>query len=539
MSQTLLKFDETLISIKNMKFKKQENNSKSKDTEILKTVRVSTATIEVVSRGGNANAEHIKALKGVDNETGQIYNRSLLKISEGKANDPIHGLNNIKQQAGFSAEVASTAKDNANAIMEGRSERTMRSEDLPNIYGKNNTTVDRVKTINRKVIAGTEAQMKFVSNPEKLIDKIVVGTPGTKNDLSRYQKVKLELPSEQVERAKQHCQDKANKLREDSLILREKGKVDLAKKMSKDADGYEKVKNNIKDSGLTTEEAVYYRTHPKIATAKAIIKNSHSAGVEGAIYGAVIGGVISLFQNAFELSQGKSEVGKAINSIAKDTIKAGTFAYVGTFVGSAAKGGMGQSTYPAIRSISKTNLPSQIVAICFVAGTNIKRYVNGEIDELQLAENLGEQGVGMLSASMMATLGQIAIPIPVVGAVIGGIIGCSLSTMFYQSALEASRRARDASANYERTKLICEAARKKIDLEHEKLVRFINKEIPALRQETEKLLSSFILNDDVDAFAQEINSYAELLGAKLQFNSMEEFDTFMLSSSQPLTLKKE
>lgn len=58
----------------------------------------------------------------------------------------------------------------------------------------------------------------------------------------------------------------------------------------------------------------------------------------------------------------------------------------------------------------------------------------------------------MLSSTMMATMGQIAIPIPVVGAVLGGMIGYSLSSIFYQAALDSAKRAKEAEANYQKIK---------------------------------------------------------------------------------------
>lgn len=112
----------------------QMNTIRSNNNENLKNVAVAGALTETVSRYGSAGAEFLKGLRGVDNETGQIFDRSLQKIATYKIN-PQNAQSNIKQQAGFSAEVASTSKRNAEAIINGDKNRFIRSEDLKS-YGK-------------------------------------------------------------------------------------------------------------------------------------------------------------------------------------------------------------------------------------------------------------------------------------------------------------------------------------------------------------------------------------------------------------------
>jgi len=58
-------------------------------------------------------------------------------------------------------------------------------------------------------------------------------------------------------------------------------------------------RKNVRDSGLTTQEAIYYREHPEIATLLDIGRTSHHAGLEGARIGAALGVSISLLSNFF------------------------------------------------------------------------------------------------------------------------------------------------------------------------------------------------------------------------------------------------
>lgn len=133
----------------------------------LKNISIACASAELVSRYGSAGAEYLKGLRGIDYETGQKFDRSLIDISNYKTN-PEYVDNNIKQQAGFSAEINSVSKKNAEAIIAGKPNRFSRSEDIAG-YGKNHNVVDIIELIDGKEIS--TSQMKFVSNPEGLLKK--------------------------------------------------------------------------------------------------------------------------------------------------------------------------------------------------------------------------------------------------------------------------------------------------------------------------------------------------------------------------------
>ena len=147
----------------------------------------------------------------------------------------------LKQQAGFSAEISSVSKRNAQAIIDGKANRFVRSEDLAK-YGKNNTTVDIVELLDGKELS--TAQMKFVSHPDELLKKIARGEGGGKNDYSRYLAVdRVEVPTEQVEMMKATCREQANNLKEQAQALREKGNLPLADKFEKQAENYRQLEH--------------------------------------------------------------------------------------------------------------------------------------------------------------------------------------------------------------------------------------------------------------------------------------------------------
>ena len=517
-----MKSPSTLLSSK--------NDSDDHKVEIARDITrtgVAASTTEAVNRFGSANAEYIKGYNGIDKETGQKFAKGLADIAKHRVNaDPAEAAKNIKQQAGYAAEVATTSRDNAEAIIAKSNIRTTRSDDLPQ-YGRNHTVVDRVQILDGQIIEGSQTQMKFVGNRDELLKDIA----REDGKFARYRGTKLELPSEQYEGAAQHCRDQAKQLRLNAESAEQAGKPDVATKLHSEAANFEKLSSDVRDSGMTTEQAIFYREHPKIATALDIASTSHSAGIQGAQYGAAIGVSVSLFQNIFALALDEKTLGQAATSIAMDTSKAAVVGYGSAFAGAALKGAMQQSGKKTLGNLAGTTAPALAVNICLSLGSSVKRYVAGDITESQLLLEVGEKGAGMLSASMMAALGQLAIPVPFVGAAIGGMIGYTLSSLFYQSALNAALGAELSRQQLERIRSIEAAARARIAEEQAALDAFTRQEIPQLRRETQQLfaLVNASSNCGVDTLTAAINQYAGLLGKQLQFHSLQDFDKFMES----------
>jgi hypothetical protein len=508
--------------------KEHKGQDRSEIREDILHAGVALSARETVGRFGSANAEYIKGYRGIDHETGQQFAKGLAGISKYKVSPESEKMasNNIKQQAGFSAEIASTSRDNAEAIIQGSKIRTSRSDDLPQ-YGKNHNVVDRVQILDGQIIEGSQTQMKFVGDRNGLFEKIA----REDGKFARYRGVKLELPSEQYEGAKAFCQQRAGELREQAQQVERHGKPEVAAELRSKAANYEQLAENVSDSGLTTEQAIFYRKHPKLATLRDIAATSHRAGMEGAKYGALIGGCISLFKNSFAVAQDEMKLRNAATQVGQDIVKAGALGYGTAAVGAAIKAGMQQSGYQTLRGMANTSAPTLVVNICLSLGSSVKRYVRGDISEADLLIEVGEKGAGMLSSGMMAALGQIAIPVPFVGAAIGGMVGYTLSSIFYQSALDAAKGAEGSRVNLERVRAIEAAARAQIAEERAALDAFMLRELPQLHRETQQLFVAVDAdgNCSVDALATAINQYAALLGKQLQFESMAEFDDFMLS----------
>ncbi|GAA8992928.1 hypothetical protein Taitung14_07770 [Helicobacter pylori] len=61
------------------------------------------------------------------------------------------------------------------------------------------------------------------------------------------------------------------------------------------------------------------------------------------------------------------------------------------------------------------------------------KYFRGEINSVECLEELGKENTNFLSGIAMSGIGQLAIPIPAVGALIGGFVSVALSEAFFNA----------------------------------------------------------------------------------------------------------
>ncbi|GAA8938508.1 hypothetical protein HpEKB20_13050 [Helicobacter pylori] len=94
---------------------------------------------------------------------------------------------------------------------------------------------------------------------------------------------------------------------------------------------------------------------------------------------------------------------------------------------------MQNSANKVIQSFGKSSLPMMIVGAAVTNVTIFIRYFSGKIDEEELCKQLGRTNTSLLSGGAMTLAGQALIPIPVVGALIGGFVGAALSEVFFNA----------------------------------------------------------------------------------------------------------
>ncbi len=406
---------------------KKDREKKQKYSNITDAAIVG-AVSEESTLYASTNKEYLAIL---DDKT---LGRTLEGISEYKVN-PKYQYQNINQQAGFSAELKEQAHANAQNILMENKERLVQYDNLsvdqkaqirerfpdyatPN---KNHELVDHVMVDkNGNVIPGTLTQSKFVGrNGAECFEKFL------SKDYEKYLKngVKMEIPKDFFGDFQKEANIKIKSL--ESQIAKQKsfGDFQKAAKLEEKLQQCKTIKANTRSASITKEEAIYARNHPTLSTAKDMASHSHQAGMNAVGVGALVSGGVSLITNLLEGKDPK----EAIKHTAIATLKGGAYSYGVAFSSSFLGGLMQSSANKIIQSLGKGSVPAMIVGACVANATILGRYFSGKIDKTELLKQLGKANTTLISSGAMAVAGQALIPIPVVGALVGGFVGAILS----------------------------------------------------------------------------------------------------------------
>lgn len=265
-------------------------------------------------------------------------------------------------------------------------------------------------------------------------------------------------------------------------------------------------------------------------SAKNLVQTGHKAGVKAAKSGAIIGGGMSAIRNVVSIVKGEKDAGEAILDTAKDTAGAAALSYGTGAIGTTIAHSLSYSSNPLLSTLSKTNLPSQIAVAVLETGKTMKKYICGEIDGTECMTELGEKGTGMIAASCGAAVGQIMIPVPILGGMVGSMVGYVFSSSYYNELVTIMQNRK--LAHEERLKIEAEcreaiAALKQYRREIERVAEEYFAEYTMVFQNAFSTIDSSLMVGDTDGVISGANMITEKLGGKVQYNNMAEFDEFM------------
>lgn len=503
------------------------------------------AAAETVQRYGSAVKQHYVAYSGMDNETGQKLVKGLKDISNSKIN-PEYRSKNIRQQAGFSAEVKSVARKNAENIIEGKGNKFIRTDDIGRV---NDPLADLIELApDGTVISGTASQMKFVGrSPEELLEKL---------NSKKYQKYIdakeiLDIADDDYEALLGMngrpgiIDEKITSLRNQANRAKQLGKDQVAVQKEAQIEKYEYIKTKLRKSGLTREEAVQARLYPMWSTVKDVTKVANKAAVGQAVTGAGLTGSISLVRNFVACIKGDKTPEEAALAVVEDTGRGATVSYVSAFSGSVIKGAMQNSKSGYVRGLSKSNLAATLVMTTVDVGKTLHQYFDGDITGVQCIEELGQQGVGGIGSAMFSTMGASLAasmaPIEaasaiyrVVGGLIGATLGYTAAIVCYQELAAALREAELAREERIRIEKECAEAVAMIRQYRQEMNSMVSEYLAEHIQIFNQgflEMDKAIAEQDVNGFIRGNASIQELFGKEVQFRTQEEFDELMESNT--------
>ncbi len=305
---------------------------------------------------------------------------------------------------------------------------------------KNHELVDYV-SVDKKgnVIPSTLTQSKFVGkNGEECFKKLL------SKDYKKYFEngAKMKIARNHYGDFQKEANIKIKSL--ESRIAKQKGLGNFQKAahLEEKRQYCKTIKAHTRPASITKAEAIEARLNPNLSTAKDVASVSHQAGMNAMQTGALIGGGVSAITNIYEcIANGKDPM-KALKHTLVATAKGGALSYGSAFASSSLGGLMQSSANKVIQSLGKGSVPAMFVGACVANATILGRYLSGKIDKTELLKQLGKANATLVSSGAMAVAGQALIPIPVVGALVGGFVGAILSETCFNAFLKAREEAK-------------------------------------------------------------------------------------------------
>ncbi len=361
--------------------------------------------------------------------------------------NPEFETQNLKQHAGFAAEVIGTAKENLQAKLEGTDITAYRADDRPDLFSRNDQYVDKIR-VNGDGEIVERIQVKFVgNNAEECLAKL------TSKKYDKYfndGKIdKMEVPKDYYDAIKKDIPTKIGELEKQLQRVNENGNAEAARNIENKIARYQKIDEMLEQSTVSSDEAVEAVKHPRRYTAKLFAKDTfaegHKAGMESAAFAATITAAVSTVDNVGKFMDGEITAQEAFADVAKDTGVAGGAAYGTAFVSTAVAQTMSASSHQLIRSLGSSGVPAAAISFGVQSFDSIVDYADGVIDGKELAYDLGENAasIGGSIAGAAATGAVVGSVVPGAGTVVGfaagmvgGMIGCAVASEAYVSAAE-------------------------------------------------------------------------------------------------------
>ncbi|WP_255993364.1 hypothetical protein [Clostridium perfringens] len=268
--------------------------------------------------------------------------------------------------------------------------------------------------------------------------------------------------------------------------------------------------------------------------AKNIIKTGHEAGKYSAGNAGVTAATMSGIMNITAVIKGEKSVEDALADTAIDTGKAAATGYVLGGGLTTVSHTLSSSSSKFLQGLSSMNVPGQVITAVMLTGDTIRRYGNGEITTEECIIELGGKGLNFATTGYSMTIGQTLIPIPIVGAAVGALVGSVITSKYYNSLINTLKT--KELEHQERLRIMAEC-KKAADEERAfraELESYLQSYFREYRDCFDEALSEIqygFQSGDADSVILGANQITRKLGGKVYYETVEEFKDFLADDS--------
>ncbi len=395
---------------------------------------VAQQTIAImIERFGRATAEHYGSHAGLSRIAGHRVN-------------PEYRDQNLRQQAGFSAEIKQVARQNAEAIASRDGRRVIRTDDLGHV---NHPVADIVAVDPKSGLPNRNADGSFSDGAQMKVHKDLKKYRQLYGEnFEKYQSVDLVLPPDQFDAVMADWAAQVESIEKQRDKLAGSGNAEVAAQKQQQIDAIQDARRRARKSDVTTAEATEARTAPTTSVARDVLDLSHRAGLEAAGQGAMISGAFSLVRNTYQVARSDKDIGEAATDLAIDTGKAALGAYAVGASSTALAGAMQSAGNQLVRNMGRSNAPAAIVQSAAMLATAFYRMLDDDLAPSEFAAHITRESVLLATSMTGSNLGAMVgtVVMPGVGTLVGGLVGGMVATMLSGSLYAELQRSARAVA---------------------------------------------------------------------------------------------
>lgn len=262
---------------------------------------------------------------------------------------------------------------------------------------------------------------------------------------------------------------------------------------------------------------------------KNIIETGHDAGVIGAQEAGATALTMSGIMNLVSVIKGEKDSKEAIADIMKDGGKAAATGYV-------MGGGLTVATQslskasPFVHGLMSSGITGKVITAVSTIGDAVSKYASGEISTEECLIEIGDKGLNMLTMGYAAAVGQTLIPIPIVGAAIGSLVGSLLTSNYYHGLINILQT--KELEHQERMRIIeeCHQAAEQTKAFRKELEIYLNNYFKEYKNCFDSAISSMnfaFQAGDADGIIAGANDITRKLGGQVNYDNMKEFRDFV------------
>lgn len=230
------------------------------------------------------------------------------------------------------------------------------------------------------------------------------------------------------------------------------------------------------------------------------------AGVNQALSAAQFAAAMSITKNTMSLIKGDEEFGDAAKSVLKDTATAAVMGYATGTIAEFTGIGVGDA---ALLVNGTIQISKQIYA-----------YVNGDIDESQLLQNVAETSVYLTSAYIGKCIGgAIGSTVGPIGVLVGQFVGEMITTAVCSTVIDTIHKEQEANEHNKKMLALAHHAEKEIRESQGRLIILVNQEngrfIDALNSGYDSFIDG-VLNNNYEEAAKGLASIGEEFGIEAE-----------------------